>query len=161
MKQSSLSISTKEDSYFLKGINFIKVMIVYTKVTWHQALLLFFFFFFFFASLLLWLERERNNAWYIHLTSHQPPPYLHNLTSAWPVMLLANQRLPDRNQTLVGIMSLSKWILGKTTFLSSFRWRFLKKNLNASFVMKYYRTVPYLYLTATNNKEFTGKSSLT
>ena len=27
--------------------------------------------------------------------------------------------------------------------------------------MKYYRTVPYLYLTATNNKEFTGKSSLT
>ena len=33
MKQSSLSISTKEDSYFFKGVNFIKVRIVYTKVT--------------------------------------------------------------------------------------------------------------------------------
>ena len=68
----------------------------------------------FFAS----LAREgKNNAWYIHLTSHQPPPNLHNLTSAWPVMLLANQRLPDGNQILVGIMSLSqKSIVGK--FLS-------------------------------------------
>ena len=42
--------------------------------------------------LLLWPEREKNNAWYIYLTSRQPPPNLHNLTSAWPVMLLANQR---------------------------------------------------------------------
>ena len=41
---------------------------------------------------------------YIHLTSHQPPPNLHNLTSALPVMLLANQWLPDGNQILVGIM---------------------------------------------------------
>ena len=73
-------------------------------------------------------------------------------------MLLANQHLPDRNQTLVGIMSLSKWILGKRKFLSTFRWRLPKKILNSSLVMKYYRTVPYLYLTATNNKEFTGKS---
>ena len=29
---------------------------------------------FFLASLFLWLEREKNNAWYIHLTSRQPPP---------------------------------------------------------------------------------------
>ena len=62
----------------------------------------------FFASLLPWLEREKNNAWYIYLTSHQPPPNLHNLTSAWPVMLLANQRLPEGNKILAGIiMSLS------------------------------------------------------
>ena len=101
--------------------------------------------------MLLWREREKNNAWYIHLTSYQPPPNLHNLTSAWPVMLLANQRLPDGNQILVGIMSLSpKSILGKRKFLSTCRWRFLKKKFKYFF---------YLYLTATNNKEFT--SSLT
>ena len=65
-------------------------------------------------------------------------------------MLLANQRLPDGNQILLGIMSLSpKSILGKRKFLSTCRWRFLKK-------IKYFF---YLYLTATNNKEFT--SSLT
>ena len=68
----------------------------------------YYYYFFFFASLLLWLEREKNNAWYIYLTSSQPPPNLHNLTSAWPVMLLANQRLPEGNQILAGIMSLSK-----------------------------------------------------
>ena len=91
-------------------------------------------FFFFFASLLLWREREKNNAWYIHLTSHQPPPNLHNLTSALPVMLLVNQRLPDGNQILVGIMSLSlKSVVGKRKFLNTCRWRFLKKNLNDFF----------------------------
>ena len=46
---------------------------------------------------------------------------------------------------------------------SMFRWRFLKKFLDVFLCvcvcddMK----LPYLYLTATNNKEFTGKSSLT
>ena len=90
---------------------------------------------FFFASLLLWREREKNNAWYIHLTSHQPLPNLHNLTSAWPVMLLANQRLPEGNQILVGIMSLSpKSIVGKKKFLSTCRWHFPKKNLNVFFL---------------------------
>ena len=44
-------------------------------------------------------------------------------------MLLANQRLPDGNQILAGIMSLSKSILGKRKFLSTF----LKKNLNVFF----------------------------
>ena len=134
---------------------------------------------FFSVSLLLWLEREKNSAWYIHLTSHQPPPNLHNLTSTWSVMLLANQRLRHGNQILAGIMgaihstkiptgptapqkvdpffrnfsgwtvpihwvldrnfrkfwlngsrpmSLSTSILRKTKFLSTFRWRFLKKN---------------------------------
>ena len=39
-------------------------------------------------------SRGKNNAWYIYLTSRHPPPNLHNLTSAWPVMLLANKRLP-------------------------------------------------------------------
>ena len=51
---------------------------------------------------LLWLERGKHNAWYIYWTSHQPPPNLHNLTSAWPVMLLANQCLPEGNQILAG-----------------------------------------------------------
>ena len=94
------------------------------------------FFFFFFASLLLWREREKNKTWYIYLTSHQPPPNLHNLTSAWPVMLLANKRLPYGNQILARIMSLLKSILGKRKFLSTsmFRWRFLKRILN---VFKY------------------------
>ena len=89
-----------------------------THITWDQALLLLLFiYFYFFAFLLLWGEREKYNTWYIHLTSHQPLPNFHNLTSAWPVMLLANQRLPDGNQILVGIMSLSqKSIVGK--FLS-------------------------------------------
>ena len=68
-------------------------------------------------------------------------------------MLLANQRLPDGNQIFVGIMSLSpKSILGKRKFLSTCRWCFLKKDLNVFFFF-------CLYLTATNNKEFT--SSLT
>ena len=66
-------------------------------------------------------------------------------------MLLANQQLPDGNQILVGIMSLSpKSILGKRKFLSTCRWRFLKKKFKFFF---------YVYLTATTNKEFT--SSLT
>ena len=84
---------------------------------------------------------KKNNPRYIHLTSHQPPPTLHNLTSAWPVMLLANQRLPDGSQILAQIMSLLKSILGKRKFLSTFmfKWRFLKKILNVFFffVMKY------------------------
>ena len=58
----------------------------------------------FFASLLLWLKGKKNNAWYIYLTSRQPPPNLHSLTSAWPVMLLANQRLQDGNQILARII---------------------------------------------------------
>ena len=100
-------------------------------VIWDHA-----FFFLFFASLLLWLEREKYNAWYIYLTSRQPPPNLHNLTSAWPVMLLANKRLPYGNQILARIMSLLKSILGKRKFLSTsmFRWRFLKKNFNVLFL---------------------------
>ena len=57
--------------------------------------------------LLLWLERGKNNTWNIHLTNRQPPPNLHNLTSAWPVMLLANQRLPDGNQILVRMFDVS------------------------------------------------------
>ena len=87
---------------------------------------------FFLASLLLWLEREKSNAWYIHLTSHQPPPNLHNLTSAWPVTLLANKRLPYRNQILARIMSLLKSVLGEKNFLNTsvFRWRFVKKKIN-------------------------------
>ena len=71
---------------------------------------------FFFFFLLLWLEREKNNAWYIYLTSSQPPPNLHNLTFAWPVMFLANKRLPNGNQILARIMSLLKSVLGKKNF---------------------------------------------
>ena len=60
-------------------------------ITWDQALFIIIIIFFllpcFFGS-----RGKKNDAWYIYLTSHQPPPTLHNLTSAWPVMLLANQR---------------------------------------------------------------------
>ena len=67
--------------------------------------------------------------------AHQPPPNLHNLTSAWPVMLIVNQRLLDGNQILVGKMSLSpKSILGKRKFLSTCRWRFLKKKKKMFFL---------------------------
>ena len=63
-------------------------------LTWDQALLLLLLFF-------VSLAREgKNNACYIHITSRQPLPRLHNLTSAWPVILLANQHLPDGNQIL-------------------------------------------------------------
>ena len=74
-------------------------------VTWDQASI---FFFCFFGS-----RGKKNNAWYIYLTSSQPPPNLHNLTFAWPVMFLANKRLPNGNQILARIMSLLKSVLGK------------------------------------------------
>ena len=102
------------------------------NITWDQALLLFFF-----LLLCFFVSRgKKNNAWYIYLTSRQPPPNLHNLTSAWPVMLSANKRLPYGNQILARIMSLLKSILGKRKFLSTsmFRWRFLKKNFNVLFL---------------------------
>ena len=133
-------------------------MLVWPGLTWDQAL--FYFLFFLFASLLLWLEREKNYAWYIYLTSCQPPPNLHNLTSAWPVTLLANKHLPYRNQILARIMSLLKSILGKRKFLSTsmFRWCFLKKILMCCFcdeILLAEAAIPLIYLTATNNKEFT------
>ena len=58
-------------------------------LTWDQALL---FFFCFFGS-----RGEKNSAWYIYLTSSQPPPKVHNLTSTWPVMLLANKHIWESN----------------------------------------------------------------
>ena len=97
------------------------------------------YFFYFFTFFLLWLKREKNSGWYIHLTSHQLPPNLHNVTSAWPVMLLANQRLRHGNQILAGIMSLSKSILGKRKFLSTF----LKKNLNVFFFFLWWNTASW------------------
>ena len=97
-----------------------------THITWDQEL---FYFSCFFGSLLVWRERQKNNGWYIHLTSHQPPPNLHNLTSAWPVMLLANQRLRTRRESNFGgnNVSFAEINLGKRKFLSTCRWRFLKK----------------------------------
>ena len=61
------------------------------------------------------------------MTSRQRLSNLHNLVSTRPVMLLANQRLPDRNQILVRIMSLLN--LRKRKFLntSMFRWCLSKK----------------------------------
>ena len=119
----SLAISLLAEasfSWYLAGKN-TREQVSASSITWDQVLFLFLFF-----GLLLWLEREKNNAWYIHLTSRQPPRNLHNLTSPWPVMLLANKRLPYRNQILARIMSLLKSILGKRKFLSTsmFRWRF-------------------------------------
>ena len=83
-------------------------------LTWDQASFFLLLFFFFFASLAR--EGKKNNAWYIYLTSSQPPPNLHNLTFAWPVMFLANKRLPNGNQILARIMSLLKSVLGKKIF---------------------------------------------
>ena len=84
----------------------------------------------------------------IYLTSSQPPPNLHDLPFAWPVMFLANKRLP--------------WsVLGEKKFLSTsvFRWRFVKnkKKLMCCFcdeILLAGAVVP-LWI-ATNNKEFTG-----
>ena len=130
-------------------------------ITWDQALLLLLFCFF--GS-----RGKKNNAWNIHLPNRQPPPNLHNLTSAWPVMLLANQRLPDVNQILARMCSLSfgKSILRKRKFLSTsmFRWRFLKKIFEYVFFL-WWNTAICSSRTFIQQlqkiKEFTGKSSLT
>ena len=76
-------------------------------------------------------------------------------------MLLANQRLPDGNQIFGGNNVSFEINFWERKFLSTsmFRWRFLKKVFNAFFSDE--MELRYLYLTATNNKEFTGKSSLT
>ena len=123
-KRSDRLQMIKSDTYNLRS----SVIINYY---YYYFLFIYLFIFCFFAS----LTREgKKNTWYIHLTSHQPPPNLHNLTSAWPVMLLANQRLPNGNQIFVGIMSLSpKSILGKRKFLSTCRWCFLKKKFKCFF----------------------------
>ena len=105
------------------------VLIAYYPITWDQALFLVCFVFFFLLLCFFGSRGKKSNAWYIYLTSSQPPLNLHNLTSTWPVMLLANKRLPYGNQILARMMSLLKSILGKRKFLSTsmFRWRFLKK----------------------------------
>ena len=77
--------------------------------------------------LLLWLEREESNTWYIHLTSREPLSNLHNLVSTRPVMLSANQRLPDGNQILVRIMSLLNLRIRKFLNTFMFRWCLSKK----------------------------------
>ena len=80
-------------------------------LTWDQALLLLLLFF-------VSLAREgKNNACYIHLTSRQPLPRLHNLMFAWPAMLLANQHLPDGNQILArSLFWNKKYRLKSTTY---------------------------------------------
>ena len=87
------------------------------SLTWDQASF-FVFFFCFFDS-----RGKKNNAWYIYLTSSQPPPNLHDLPFAWPVMFLANKRLPNGNQILARIMSLLKsWsVLGEKKFFKYVR----------------------------------------
>ena len=68
------------------------------------------------------------------------------------------------------ILSLLKLIFGKWNFLrmSKFRWRFLKRLFLMFFFFFFlwrntasWNVLTYLYLKATNNKEFTGNSSLT
>ena len=100
----------------------------------------------------------KNNAWYIYLTSSQPPPNLHNLTSAWPVMLLANKRLPYGNQILARIMSLLKSVLGKKNFkYDRVQTVLRKKNWMCCFCDEILLAGAVVFLwTATNNKEFTG-----
>ena len=61
-------------------------------LTWDQALLLFFCFF---GSRGEKIVPDTLNKFY--LTSSQPPPNVHNLTSTWPVMLLANKHIWESN----------------------------------------------------------------
>ena len=87
-------------------------------------------------------------------------------------MLLVNQHLPDRNHILAQIMSLLKSILRKKKFLSKsmFKWRFLKKKFKCVFfcdeiLLAGAAVSSFLNedtaANTNNNKEFTGKSSLT
>ena len=72
-------------------------------------------------------------------------------------MLLANQRLQDGNQILARIMSLLKSILGKRVQMALPKKNFYMCCFSDEILLAGV-AVP---LTATNNKEFTGKSSLT
>ena len=76
-------------------------------------------------------------------------------------MLLANQHLPDGNQIFGGNNVSFEINFWERKFLSTsmFRCRILKKIFNAFFSDE--MELLYLYLTATSNKEFTVKSSLT
>ena len=101
--------------YFLILLLFFLLLCFFgSRVTWDQAL--FYFLSFFLLLCFVGSRGKKNNAWYIYLTSRQPPPNLHNLTSAWPVMLLANKRLPYGNQILAQIMSLEINFRGKKMF---------------------------------------------
>ena len=64
-------------------------------------------------------------------------------------MLLANQRLPDGNQILAAINFREKRIFKYVHVQMAFP----KKGFKLIFFVM---EPPYLYLTATNNKEFTG-----
>ena len=72
-------------------------------------------------------------------------------------MLLANQRLHNGNQILARIMSLLKSILGKRVQMALPKKNFYMCCFSDEILLAGV-AVP---LTATNNKEFTGKSSLT
>ena len=72
-------------------------------------------------------------------------------------MLSANKRLPYGNQILARIMSLLKSILGKRVQMALPKKNFYMCCFSDEILLAGV-AVP---LTATNNKEFTGKSSLT
>ena len=78
-------------------------------------------------------------------------------------MLLANQRFQDGNQILARMMSLEINFREKKIFKYVHVQMALPKKIFKCvvFLMKYcLLKLPYLYLTATNNKEFTGKARL-
>ena len=110
-------------------------------------------FFYFFASLLLWLEREKIT----------PDTFIFNVCLVCHVI---SQSAFTRRESNFGGNNVSF----EMTFRDEKIFKYVqmalpKKKFKCFFCDEIlpYRDcpVPYLYLTATNNKEFTGKSSLT
>ena len=102
-------------------------------------------------------RKKKINAWYIYLTSRQPPPNLHNLTSALTCHVISQSAFTRRESNFGG---------NNVSFEINFREKKIFKYVHVQMALPKKRfcdemELPYLYLTATNNKEFTGKSSLT
>ena len=121
----------------------------YRLLTWDQE--------FFFSPVLLFLKREKNNAWYIHSTSRQPHPNLHNLTSALTCHVISQSAFTRRVSNFGG---------NNVSFEINFREKRISKYVHVQMALPkkifklmfffFVMELPYLYLTATNDKEFTG-----
>ena len=102
-------------------------------------------------------RKKKINAWYIYLTSRQPPPNLHNLTSALTCHVISQSAFTRRESNFGG---------NNVSFEINFREKKIFKYVHVQMALPKKRfcdemELPYLYLTATNNNEFTGKTSLT
>ena len=107
-------------------------------------------------------RKGKNNARYIHLTSRQPPPNSHYLKSALTCHVISQSAFTRRASNFGGNnvsfeISFSEKKIFKYVHVQM---ALPKKILNVFFLCDEME-LPYLYLTATNNKEFTGKRSLT